>query len=100
MPLRGQRVLVYRSYKDLFICKTGAALVYWLLEETHNQKVVSLNLGTGYWMNIFTLICCKNCNVGLKKTNNKRKKGQEWPVFTNRPIVTIALTISLFILLL
>ena len=27
----------------------------------------------------FTLICCKICNVFLKKTQNKRKRGQGWP---------------------
>ena len=29
----------------------------------------------------FTLICCKNCNdVCLKKTENKLKRGQGWPI--------------------
>ena len=27
----------------------------------------------------FSLICCKNCNVCLKETENKRKRGWEWP---------------------
>ena len=26
-----------------------------------------------------TFICCKNCNVCLKKTENKRKRGRGWP---------------------
>ena len=30
------------------------ALVKWLREETRNQKVVSLNPGAGYWMDIFS----------------------------------------------
>ena len=31
---------------------------------------------------IATLICCKNCiEVCLKKTENKRKKGREWPTW-------------------
>ena len=29
----------------------------------------------------FTFICCKNCIVCLKKTENKRKRGREWPIF-------------------
>ena len=27
----------------------------------------------------FTFICCKNCNVCLKKTKNKQKRGRGWP---------------------
>ena len=38
--------------------------------------VVSSNHGTGYWMDIFTLICCKNWIVYLKKTENKRERGR------------------------
>ena len=35
----------------------AGALVKWLREETHNQKVVSSNPGAGYWTDIiFTLI--------------------------------------------
>ena len=40
------------------------------------MKVVSSNPGTGYWMDIFTLICCKICVVCLKKTKNKIKRGK------------------------
>ena len=39
------------------------ALVLWLREETRNQKVVSSNPGVTF----FTFICCKNCNVCLKR---------------------------------
>ena len=35
----------------------------WLREETRNRKVVSLNPSTVLYMDIFTLICCKNCVV-------------------------------------
>ena len=28
----------------------------------------------------FTYICCKNCIVCLKKTENKRKRGRGWPI--------------------
>ena len=42
-------------------------LVKWLWEETRVPKVVSSNLVTVYWMDIFTFICCKNCSVCLKR---------------------------------
>ena len=29
----------------------------------------------------FTFNCCKNCNVCLKKTENKQKRGRGWPNF-------------------
>ena len=29
----------------------------------------------------FTYICCKNCIVCLKKTENRRKRGRGWPIF-------------------
>ena len=32
----------------------------------------------------FTLICCKNCIVCLKKTENKRKRGRDGPFFKKR----------------
>ena len=28
-----------------------------------------------------TYICCKNCNVCLKRPKNKRKRGRGWPIF-------------------
>ena len=31
----------------------------------------------------FTLICFKNCNFCLKKTENKLNRGWEWPVLLN-----------------
>ena len=34
--------------------RTAGALVYWLKEEAHNQKVVSSNPGVRYWMDIFS----------------------------------------------
>ena len=33
--------------------KPDRALVQWLWEETHDLKVVGLNPGTVYWMDIF-----------------------------------------------
>ena len=38
------------SFKNLFYWPW--ALVQWLKEESHNQKVVSSNPGTGHWMGI------------------------------------------------
>ena len=35
------------------------------------------NPGTVYWMDIFTLICCENGIVCLKKTKNKQKRGRD-----------------------
>ena len=35
--------------------------------ETRNQKVVSSNPRAGDWMDIFTFICCKNCNDCQKR---------------------------------
>ena len=32
----------------------------------------------------FTFICCKNCNVCLKKTENKQKRGRGWPIFEQK----------------
>ena len=29
----------------------------------------------------FTFVCCEDCNVCLKKTENKRKGGRGWPNF-------------------
>ena len=43
-----------------------------------------MNPGTVNWMDIltfFTLICCQNCFVCLKKTENKQKRGRGWPIF-------------------
>ena len=40
------------NYKQLYKNRAGAP-VKWLKEETHNLKVMSLNPGTGYWMDIF-----------------------------------------------
>ena len=48
-----------------------SALVYWLLEETHVLKALSLNPHTLYWMDIFSLICCQNCNFCLKMTEKE-----------------------------
>ena len=36
---------------------------------------------TGWIWRFFTLICCNNCIVCLKKTKNKRKRGRGWPIF-------------------
>ena len=60
--------------------KEPGALVYWLREETPLLKVVSLNPSTFTGWTLSTWICCKNCNVCLKSTENKLKRGREWPI--------------------
>ena len=49
----------------LFKAACQGALVKWLWEEIHVPKVVGSNPSTAYWMDIFTFIWCKNCNVSL-----------------------------------
>ena len=53
----------------------------------HGNRLISWKtwvriLSTVYWLDghFFTLICCKNCNVCLKKTKNKRYRGREWAI--------------------
>ena len=53
------------------------ALVQWLWVTTYVQKVVGLNTGAVYWMNIwtfFTLICYKNCIACLKRPKISKKE--------------------------
>ena len=40
-------------------------------------------------MTFFTLICCKNCIVCLKKTKNKRKRGWVWPIFLKKYLLLL-----------
>ena len=51
----------------------------WLKEETHNQKVVSSNPGVRYWIDIFTLICCKIWNFWLKRPKINSKEAEDGP---------------------
>ena len=60
-------------------CCWAGALVSWLREETHNQKVVSSNPGAGYRMEFFTFIYCENCNVCLKRTEINEKEAGVGP---------------------
>ena len=48
--------------------------------EDSNQKVVSSNPGAGYWMVIFTLICCENCIVCLKELKMNEKEAEDGPL--------------------
>ena len=52
----------------------AGALVQWLWEKTHVPKVMSSNPITVYWMDIFPFICCRHCNVCLKKTKINEKE--------------------------
>ena len=50
--------------------------------ETHVPKVVGLIPGTVYWIDIFTYICCKNCDdVCLKRPKINDKRGRGWQIF-------------------
>ena len=51
----------------------GTALVQWLWETIRIQEIVGSNPGTGYWMYIFTLICCKFVFL-FEQTENKQKE--------------------------
>ena len=42
------------------------------------QKIVGSNPCTIYWMDIFRINFCKNCNVDEK--TKKRKRGHGWPI--------------------
>ena len=60
------------------LCFRVGALVCWLWETTLFQKVVGWNPGTVYWLDIefFTLICCRNCILCLKRPKiNKKEPG-------------------------
>ena len=50
--------------------------VKWLREETYNQKVVSSNPSARYWMDFFTIICCKICTVFLKRPKINEKEAE------------------------
>ena len=58
-----------------------AALVWWLREETQVLKVVGSNPSAVYWMDMtfFTLICCKNCIVCLKRPKINEKEAGDGP---------------------
>ena len=47
------------------------------------MKVVGSNTGAIYWMDMifFTLICCKNCIVCLKRPKISKKEAEVGPVF-------------------
>ena len=63
------------------LCKEPPVLVWWLWDETQALKVVGLNPSTIYGMDIFSYwVCCKNCDVCLKTTEKRLKRGRGWPV--------------------
>ena len=35
----------------------------------------------------FTLICCKNCNVCLRRPKINKKRGRCWPVFLKKLVL-------------
>ena len=44
------------------------------------MKVVGLNPCTVYWMDIFTLKCCKNCKCLFVEESKMNKRGHGWPI--------------------
>ena len=53
-------------------------------EETHIPKVVGSNPSTVYWIDIFfKYICCKNCNVCLKRQKINEKEAEVGPFLKN-----------------
>ena len=59
--------LMFISTTKLKIKYKGGSPGHWLSEETLNQKVVSLNPGAGYCMDICHINLLHNCNVWLKR---------------------------------
>ena len=51
------------------------SLVYWLWVTPHVPEVVGLNPSAIYWMDIFSLMCYKNCIVCLKRPKIKKEAG-------------------------
>ena len=46
------------------------------------QKVMGLNPGTVYWMDIFShIFAVKIVMMSFEKTKSKRKRGRGWPIF-------------------
>ena len=43
------------------------------------QEVVGSNPSTGYWIEIFHIYCCKNCNVCLKRPKINKKEAGNGP---------------------
>ena len=51
----------------------------WLREETRVQEVVGQNPSIRYRWIFFTLICCKNCILCLKKAEIEQKEDGDGP---------------------
>ena len=52
-------------------------------EETSVQDVVGSNPSTGYWIDIFTLNCCKKL-IFVRKRPKIHERGRYWPIFLKR----------------
>ena len=55
IPNGGTMILSKGTGKVIGTIETEEALVLWLSEESHIQKVMSLNPGARYWMDIFQI---------------------------------------------
>ena len=75
---------MFISTTKLKIKYKGGSPGHWLSEETLNQKVVSLNPGAGYWKDIFSHLYVLRIVMFVWKDENKRKRGQGWPIFLEK----------------
>ena len=88
MIIKNTRCILWSIYRTL-------ALVWWLLEETRVPKVVSSNLSTLYWMDIFHIhICCKIFDV-FEMTKIKEKEAGVGPFVRNKHFVNYDATVEL-----
>ena len=63
--------LLGRMLRNIFTL--AGAKVWWLWEKTHVLKVMGSNPRTIYWMDIFTYICFKKCNVCWERWKQTKK---------------------------
>ena len=85
--------------QNINIFVRAGALVQWLWEEAHIPKVVGLNPGAVYWMEMtfFTLICCKNCNdVCFKRPKINEKEARVGPFKKTYSLKVMVLFASIY----
>ena len=82
---------VYKIANRWCITRTERFLIWEHWSSGYGRKLTFQRLwvwipapDTGWTWHFFTLICYKDCIVCLKKTENKRKRGQGWPIFLKK----------------
>ena len=71
--------------------------VKWLKEETHIQKVVSLNPSTGYWMNIFPHLFVVKFGLFVwkrQKINEKEAEDEPFKTLLNTVLKIVAIDVK------